>query len=148
MRPRRIYSFPLASRSGAGRWKQQAWITLIFPLLLIVAGLQWRWISETKGTFFRLRGSWYTEYLACDLCGKTGFISSSTNPWMRVMCPVCQGRGGAYIRRLDAQDVICPACGGMGRIYDEPDAAHFCERCGGRGLIRAEEEPEASPHAP
>jgi hypothetical protein len=27
----------------------------------------------------------------------------------------------------------------MGRIWDDPESAHFCERCGGRGLIPVEE---------
>ncbi|MBU1693624.1 MAG: hypothetical protein KJ726_11540 [Verrucomicrobia bacterium] len=120
-------------------WKQQTVVALLLPLLFIVAVMQWRWISGNKSSLFRVGGSWYVERLSCELCGEMGFVRSEKDPRILQMCPVCQGRGGAYLRRLNDQDVICPACGGMGRIWDDPENAHFCERCGGRGLVHVED---------
>ena len=138
MKSYRRLSGPLAGRRAAPSWKQQTVMVLLLPILVFVAVLQWRWIGQNKQALFRVRGSWYVERLSCELCADVGFIPSEEDPRIRVMCPLCLGRGGAYIRRLDNQDMICPACGGMGRIWDEPAGAHFCERCGGRGLIQEE----------
>ncbi|MBP7828830.1 MAG: hypothetical protein KA248_02815 [Kiritimatiellae bacterium] len=134
---RRLSGPLLGHRSSFGR-RQQLTVAILLPVLFFVAVLQWRWIGQNKQSLFRLSGSWYVERLPCELCGQMGFIQSGADPRQRILCPVCQGRGGGYIRRVDDRDVICPACGGMGRIWDEPDGAHFCSRCEGRGLIRVE----------
>lgn len=114
-------------------------VALVLPLLLGVALLQWRWIARHRTSLFKLSAAWYVERLPCELCGVTGMIRADEMPMVLQICPVCLGRGAAYIRRTDKLDVICPACGGMGRILDGPGEAHYCERCGGRGLIRVQE---------
>lgn len=149
MKPYRRFSAPLLGQRAAFGRKQQLAVAVLLPFLFIVALMQWRWITQNKQSLFRVGASWYVERLPCELCGQMGFVSSTPHPGERTLCPICQGRGGAYIRRVDNRDVICPACGGMGRIWDEVNAAHFCERCGGRGLVRIDEEPaEDRPDAP
>lgn len=131
---------PLAGRSREGRWKQQLVISLLFPLILVVAWMQWKWVSEQGPQLFRMKGTWFLERIPCDVCGQTGFLTiTSSGRSQRVICPVCMARGAYFVRRTSTLEKLCPACGGLGRVFDEPDSAHWCERCGGRGLVQVEE---------
>lgn len=118
--------------------RQQLALALLIPAMFVVAVMQWRWIAKNKSILSPTRAVWYVERLPCDLCGQTGMLRDEIPPYALRRCPICMGRGGSYIRKLDGLDVICPACGGMGRLDDGLEG-RWCGRCGGRGLIRADD---------
>ena len=125
-------------RDMPGGPRQQMVMLLLIPALLAVAVLQWRWIVGNKNLLHVKRAVWYVERVPCDLCGQTGVYREEEPPYPQYRCPICLGRGAGFIRKMDARDVICPACGGMGRLDDGLEG-RWCGRCGGRGLIRADE---------
>lgn len=110
---------------------------LLMILLPVAAFYQSFWLAEHKHLFAPLLFRVQSERIDCPYCHGLGTrpVSGSTTNF--VICPICFGVGGHYVRRLpNKHEVLCPACGGMGRVFD-PDLgiARFCRRCGGRGLI-------------
>lgn len=84
------------------------------------------------------------ERIICETCMGTGEAPAVDG--MPGICPVCQGVGFRMIRRFDAADRLCPLCAGMGRV-ELPDTGvvDTCPRCGGRGLVRSQPEPQPPP---
>ena len=117
---------------------------VLMLLLPIAAFYQSIWLSQNKNLFTPLVLRVQSERIDCPYCGGVGTLRSPPHGTNLVICPICFGVGGHYVRRLPGHhEVLCPACGGMGRIFD-PDLgyARYCRRCGGRGLIRVIETDE------
>ena len=117
--------------------RSQMAAAIFLALLPLVALMQGFWVARHKRPdkpfFFRFS----TEKIECPYCSGSGTVRDENNPDVVVVCPICFGVGGNYVRKLDKQkELLCPACVGMGRIYDvDTGYARGCMRCAGRGLI-------------
>lgn len=110
---------------------------VLMLLLPLAAFYQSVWLSQNKSLFTPLVLRVQSERIDCWHCDGLGTIRLPQGSTNIVMCPICFGVGGHYVRRLPGRhEVLCPACGGMGRLWD-PDlgGARYCRRCDGRGLI-------------
>jgi hypothetical protein len=122
------------------------WLAAILMILFPLAAFyQSVWLSQNKTLFTPFIMRVQSERIDCPYCGGLGTVRPSENSTNMMMCPICFGVGGHYVRRLPGRhEVLCPACGGMGRLWD-PDLgyARYCRRCGGRGLISVLDSVEA-----
>lgn len=128
-------------RAGARRGRQQFAAAILLALLPFVALLQGFWVVKNQDKFKPLFLQFQIEKVPCDYCGGTGTVRDPRNPDRLELCPVCFGVGANHVRRISKKDVLCPACGGLGRLADrDTGEVRECERCAGRGIIRAGEE--------
>jgi len=114
----------------------------VLPLAAILQGI---WISKNKEKFRPIVLRFYIDRFECSNCDGVGTLRDPDHPDKVVLCPVCFGVGGHQVRRFDpTNEVMCPACTGMGWIPDKTGfSARLCKRCGGRGLISAEQGAES-----
>jgi hypothetical protein len=103
-------------------------ITVLAVLVLVG---QMMWLNKHDYMF----KPFSIERIRCDNCGGTGVVRDEKDDSFVILCPVCFGVGGHYVRRVDGEDRLCPACSGLGRL-DAGDGPRTCKRCDGRGLMR------------
>ncbi len=115
---------------------------IIFVAVAVALLMQSKWIERNTDKFVdplvsRLfRQVFSATYLPvqCPHCEGQGVVTDAEN---EASCPVCFGVGVHYIRIAGDKKVICPTCQGMGRTAEfGATEALFCERCGGRGLLK------------
>ncbi len=116
-------------------------LMLMLPLAAIYQSF---WLSDNRNLFTPLVLRVQSERIDCPYCGGLGTLRPAPGATNVMMCPICFGVGGHYVRRLPGRrEVLCPACGGMGRLWDaDMGYARYCRRCGGRGLIQVLEAAE------
>jgi DnaJ-class molecular chaperone len=82
-----------------------------------------------------------TQRIYCERCESSGVVRNPVKVNEISVCPVCFGLGLHRVRYVSVKDVLCPTCSGMGRFEGATyDQAEVCERCGGRGLVTANQE--------
>ena len=72
--------------------------------------------------------------VTCSECGGKGFITTTVDEQVLVVCPKCNGTG-----QISGQP--CPQCGGTGKITQTKQAQkqETCPKCGGAGYIWVEQ---------
>lgn len=119
--------------------RRTSYILAVVAVCAVTVILQIFWTARNTHKF----APFALERITCDHCRGVGVVSVTAETGERrlEMCPACYGVGAHQVRRFDEYDRLCPACVGSGRIQDEGGAWRWCERCGGRGLIRLDGAP-------
>ncbi|MCS6771707.1 MAG: hypothetical protein NZ740_06730 [Kiritimatiellae bacterium] len=119
--------------------RRTASILAVVAVCAVTVVLQIFWTARNTHKF----APFSLERISCDACAGLGVVSVPKPEGGRrlEMCPACYGVGARQVRRFDEFDRLCPACAGTGRVENEDGTWRWCERCGGRGLIRLDGAP-------
>ena len=119
--------------------------TLIYVMTLflgcgLVVILQGHWVAKNQELYRGskeptkryLTGPNSSRLVTCSHCNFHGRVLVDDE---ELMCPICFGVGGRYVKRKDTSDRFCMLCDGMGRVLDGKGvSSQNCPVCDGRGV--------------
>lgn len=114
-------------------------VTLVLGCGLVVI-MQGKWVAKHSDIYLAKPSDKFQNgpngsiLVQCSHCNFHGRILVDER---EVMCPICFGVGGHYVKRKDTGELYCMLCDGMGRILDGVGVrSQSCPVCEGRGVKR------------